>query len=195
MKAIVSNDKLYFRVILGISIAIPIVVALLLLIPGKENLSGSFDVNLLPKLNAFINSTVSVLLVAGIWAIKNKKKYTHRSLMLSAFLLSGVFLISYVTYHFLSPENKFGDINHDGLLDAAESTAAGSLRYVYYFILLTHILLSTAIVPMVLITIYRSFAGQFDKHKKLARWTFPLWLYVSVTGVIVYLLIAPYYPV
>jgi putative membrane protein len=195
MNAIVSNDKLYFRIILAISIAIPVVVGILLMIPGKENLAGSFDVTLLPKLNAIINSTVSVLLVAGYIAIRNKKQSTHKSLMLTAFFLSGLFLISYVTYHYLAVESKFGDVNHDGSVTEAELAAAGSLRYVYYFILLTHILLSTAIVPMVLVTIYRSFSGQLEKHKKLARWTFPLWLYVSVTGVVVYLLIAPYYPV
>lgn len=195
MNAIVRNDKLYFRIILGISIAIPIVVAILLLIPGKEDLAGSFNVSFLPKLNAIINSAVTVLLIAGFMAIRNKKQSTHKSLMLSAFFLSGLFLVSYVTYHYLAAESKFGDTNHDGLVDELELAAAGSIRYVYYFILLTHILLSTAIVPMVLITIYRSFSGQFEKHRKLARWTFPLWLYVSITGVVVYLLIAPYYPV
>lgn len=193
MNALVKNDKLYFRIILAISIAIPLLVAILLAIPGKEDLAGSFDITFLPKLNAIINSTVSVLLVAGYIAIRNKKQSTHKSLMLTAFFLSGVFLINYVVYHYLSAETKFGDTNHDGTVNELELAAAGTLRYIYYFILLTHILLSIAIVPMVLITIYRSFSGQFEKHKKLARWTFPLWLYVSVTGVVVYLLIVPYY--
>jgi len=115
--------------------------------------------------------------------------------MLTAFFLSGLFLLSYVTYHYLATESKFGDTNHDGSVDELELAAAGTIRYVYYFILLTHIVLSIAIVPMVLFTVYRSFSGQFEKHKKLARFTFPLWLYVSITGVVVYLLIAPYYPV
>lgn len=194
MNAIVKNDKLYFRIILAISIAIPVVVGILLAIPGKEDLAGSFDITFLPKLNAIINSTVSILLVAGIIAIKNKKQTTHKSLMLTAFFLSGLFLVSYVIYHYLAVETKFGDTNHDGAVDATELAAAGTTRYIYFFILLTHILLSIAIVPMVLITIYRSFSGQLEKHKKLAKWTFPLWLYVSVTGVVVYLLIAPYYP-
>jgi putative membrane protein len=189
----VANDKLYFRIILAVSIAIAVVVVLLLLIPGKEGLQGSFDVNFLPKLNAIINSTVSVLLVAGYIAIRNKKREVHKTLMLSAFFCSGLFLVSYVIYHYLAIETKFGDINHDGILSADESATVGSIRYIYYIILITHILLATAIVPMVLFTIYQSFAGRFDKHKKLARYTFPIWLYVSVTGVIVYLLIAPYY--
>ncbi len=195
MTTIVSNDKLYFRIILAISIAIPALVGLLLIIPGKENLVGNFDVTFLPKLNAIINSTVSVLLVAGYIAIRNKKQSTHKGLMLTAFFLSGLFLLSYVTYHYLATESKFGDTNHDGSVDELELAAAGTIRYVYYFILLTHIVLSIAIVPMVLFTVYRSFSGQFEKHKKLARFTFPLWLYVSITGVVVYLLIAPYYPV
>lgn len=193
MNAIVKNDKLYFRIILAISIAIPLVVAILLAIPGKEDLAGSFNINFLPKLNAIINSTVSVLLVAGYIAIRNQKQTTHKSLMLTAFFLSGLFLISYVIYHYLSAETKFGDTNHDGTVNEIELAAAGTVRYIYYFVLLSHILLSIAIVPMVLITIYRSFSGQLEKHRKLARWTFPLWLYVSVTGVVVYLLIAPYY--
>jgi len=191
MNTFVTNDRLYFRAILGISIAIPVVVAVLLYIPG---IKSSLDVSFLPRLNAMINSTVSVLLVAGYIAIRNKKITTHRSLMLTAFFLSGLFLISYVVYHLISPDStKFGDINHDAVLSPEEAVAAGSVRYIYYFVLLTHILLSTAIVPMVLTTIYRAYSQNFQKHRKLARWTFPLWLYVSVTGVVVYLLIAPYY--
>lgn len=193
MNTFATNDKLYFRIILAISIAIPVVVALLLFIPGKENLKGSFDVNFLPKLNAIFNSTVSVLLVAGYIAIRQQKRATHKTLMLSAFFISGLFLVSYVIYHYLSAETKFGDLNHDKLLSAEEIAQAGKLRLVYFVILITHIILATAIVPMVLFTIYRSFTGQFEKHKKLARWTFPIWLYVSVTGVVVYLMIAPYY--
>ncbi|HYG15789.1 MAG TPA: DUF420 domain-containing protein [Bacteroidia bacterium] len=191
MTAFVANDKLYFRTILGISIAIPLVVLVLLYIPGIKT---SLDVSFLPRFNAMINSTVSVLLIAGYMAIRKKKITTHRSLMLTAFFLSGLFLISYVTYHLISPDStKFGDINHDGIATDAEKAAVGSLRYVYYFVLLTHILLSTIIVPLVLFTIYRALSGNFPRHRKLARWTFPLWLYVSVTGVVVYLLIAPYY--
>lgn len=191
MTAFVANDKLYFRTILGISIAIPLVVLVLLYIPGIKT---SLDVSFLPRLNAMINSTVSVLLVAGYIAIRKKRITTHRSLMLTAFFLSGLFLISYVTYHLISPDStKFGDINHDGVLTDIEKAAAGSMRYVYYFVLLTHILLSTIIVPLVLFTIYRAFSSNFPRHRRLARYTFPLWLYVSVTGVVVYLLIAPYY--
>lgn len=191
MNTFATNDKLYFRIILAISIFIPVAVTTLILIPGVKS---SIDVSFLPRLNAIINSTVSVLLVAGYIAIRNQQRTTHKTLMLSAFFLSGLFLVSYIIYHLVSADQtKFGDINHDRILSPEEIAQAGKLRLVYFVILITHIILATAIVPMVLFTIYRSFAGQFEKHKKLARWTFPIWLYVSVTGVIVYLMIAPYY--
>lgn len=114
--------------------------------------------------------------------------------MLSAFSLSTIFLISYITYHTLSNEStRYGDWNHDGVLDNIEIVKAGVMRYVYYFILLTHIILAALILPLILFTFSKALTGKIEQHKKLAKWTFPLWLYVSVTGVLVYFLIAPFY--
>jgi putative membrane protein len=114
-------------------------------------------------------------------------------LMKVAIACSLAFLVMYVAYHLTSDSTKFGDTNHDGVLDSLEESAVGSLRLLYFFILITHILLSIAIIPMVLFTYVRALAKRFDKHKKLARITFPIWLYVAVTGVVVYLMISPYY--
>jgi putative membrane protein len=113
--------------------------------------------------------------------------------MTAAIACSVAFLVMYIAYHMTAVSAVYGDINADGLLDETEKTNAGSIRYVYLFILLTHILLSIIIIPMVLITYVRALAQQFDRHKKLAKITFPIWLYVAVTGVLVYLMISPYY--
>jgi putative membrane protein len=113
--------------------------------------------------------------------------------MLAAIILSVLFLISYVCHHLLSSETKFGDLNHDGIVSLDEKSLAGSLRYVYYFILLTHIPLAGIILPFILFTAYRALSGEYEKHKKLARITWPIWFYVAISGVAVYLLISPYY--
>ncbi len=113
--------------------------------------------------------------------------------MTFAIALSLAFLVMYVAYHMTSDSTKFGDLNHDGVLDTVESAKVGSLRLVYFVILITHILLSIAIIPLVLITYVRALAKRFDRHRKIAKITFPIWLYVAVTGVIVFLMISPYY--
>ena len=112
---------------------------------------------------------------------------------LTAVVLSTLFLICYVIYHASNPSTRFGDLNHDGVLSDDEKLRVGGLRYVYYFILVSHILLSAVIVPLVLFTLQKAFQEKFDKHRRLARITWPVWLYVAVTGVIVYLMISPYY--
>src|SRR6185437_16002087 len=117
----------------------------------------------------------------------------NKKIMLAAIILSVFFLISYVCHHLFSGETKFGDLNHDGILSPDEKILAGSLRYVYYFILITHIPLAGIVLPFILFTAYRALAGDYEKHKKLAHITWPLWLYVAISGVAVYLLISPYY--
>jgi putative membrane protein len=139
-----------------------------------------FNVHVLALINAVINATVSVLLVWALVAVKNKKYELHKKLMLTAILLSVLFLITYIGHHLLASETKFGG-EHNWFY------------FVYLFILITHIFLATVILPFILFTAYRSLTGEYEKHKKLARYTWPLWLYVSVTGVLVYLLISPYY--
>jgi putative membrane protein len=147
----------------------------------------------LPPIYASINGLTALILIMGVLAIKNGNKKVHQRFMTAAIACSVAFLVMYIAYHMTAVSAVYGDINADGLLDETEKTNAGSIRYVYLFILLTHILLSIIIIPMVLITYVRALAQQFDRHKKLAKITFPIWLYVAVTGVLVYLMISPYY--
>jgi putative membrane protein len=145
----------------------------------KLNVEPGFDEHIFAKINAAINSTVSVLLLAGLIAVKSKKYLLHKRIMITAIILSCLFLVSYICHHLFTGETKFG--------------GEGNIRYVYYFILGTHILLAAIILPFILFTAYRSMIGEFARHKKLARITWPIWFYVAVTGVVVYFMISPYY--
>jgi putative membrane protein len=175
-----------------VSIAIPLAVAFLILGPATK-INPGFNTSSLPLFHAILNSTTAILLLASLYFIKNQWIRAHRAANLTAVVLSAIFLISYVIYHSSNPSVKYGDLNHDGMLSADEKMRVGSLRYVYYFILSSHIILSGIIIPFVLFTLQRAFQERFDKHKKLARITWPLWFYVAVTGVIVYVMISPYY--
>jgi putative membrane protein len=175
-----------------VSIAIPLAVAFLILGPAKK-INPGFNTSSLPLFHAILNSTTAILLLASLYFIKNNWIRAHRAANLTAVVLSSIFLISYVIYHSSNPSVKYGDLNHDSILSADEKIHAGNLRYVYYFILSSHIILSCIIIPFVLFTLQRAFQLRFDKHKKLARITWPLWFYVAVTGVIVYVMISPYY--
>lgn len=164
----------YSKLIIILSILIPIVVVLLFRI--------KLDIELpifLPPIYATINAFTAILLIVAVWAIKNKRKVLHEKLMKTAIGLSIIFLILYILYHATSGDTHFG--------------GEGNIRYVYFFILITHIILSIIVIPFVLITFARAINNDFEKHKKIARIAFPLWLYVAVTGVIVYLMISPYY--
>ena len=178
--------------IIIVSIAIPLAVAFIILIP-QAKIDLGFNTKALPLFHAILNSTTAILLLASLYFIKNKWIRAHKTANLTAVVLSTVFLISYVIYHSTNPSVKYGDIDHDGILSDNEKLQAGSLRYLYYFILSSHIILSGVIIPFVLFTLQRAFQEKFDKHKKLARITWPIWFYVAVTGVIVYLMISPYY--
>jgi putative membrane protein len=187
-----KNDSKYLVTIGVLSVAIPVVVAILLFIPQTGKL-GDLDVSFLPFLNAILNSSTALLLVVGYFFIKKRNINLHRTLMLSAFALSSVFLVSYVIYHFQAPSTRFGDINGDGIVDAVEIAQAGFMRTAYLVLLLTHIVTAAIIVPFVLLSIYFGITNQVARHQKISKWTFPLWLYVAVTGVVVYLMISPYY--
>lgn len=174
-----SIEKKYNKWIIALSIIIPVAVAILFLVKLKDL---GFDVSplpFLPPIYATINGITAVLLVVAVWAIKNGKVQLHQNLMKTAIGCSLLFLVMYIAYHMTTPSTKFG--------------GEGTIKYVYFFILLTHILLSIAIIPLVLVTYVRALAERFDKHRKIARITFPLWLYVAITGVVVYLMISPYY--
>ena len=147
----------------------------------------------LPKLNAILNGTCSVLLLFSLWAIKKRNIPLHKKLNLTAFALSALFIISYVTAHYFIPDTKYGDVDHDGIMSAVESAAVSGIKPVYLVILLTHIFLAVVVLPLVLLSFYYGLTDQREKHKKLTRFSYPIWLYVTVTGVVVYLMISPYY--
>lgn len=171
----ISEEKKYNRWIVFLSVVIPLVVAALfgIKIPNVEPLS------FLPPIYASINGLTATLLIVAFWAIKNKKIKLHENLMKTAIVLSVLFLLMYVAYHMTSESTKFG--------------GEGLIRSVYFFILISHIILSIVVIPFVLITYVRAITKNFERHKKIARITFPIWLYVAVSGVLVYLLISPYY--
>lgn len=189
--ALKKNDKKAKLFIYTVSVLV--FAAVVMLSKFKLNSNPGFDVHIFAKANAIINSFVAVLLLAGFIAVKKKKYLLHKKIMLSAILLSVLFLISYIAHHLLAGETKFGDINHDGILSIGEKALAGNIRMLYYFLLITHIPLAAIILPFILFTAYRALTGEYDKHKKLVRVTWPVWLYVAISGVIVYLLISPYY--
>ena len=147
----------------------------------------------LPALNAILNGTCSLLLVFSLLAIKKRNIPLHKKLNISAFVLSSLFLISYVTAHYFIPDTKYGDLDHDGIMSVAESAAVSGIKPVYLIILLTHIFLAIVVLPMVLLSFYYGLTDQREKHKKLTRFSYPIWLYVTVTGVVVYRMISPYY--
>jgi putative membrane protein len=176
-----------------ITFSVVVFSAVVLLSKVKLEVDLGFDVHFFALINAMINSGVAVLLILALLAVKKKKYDTHKKLMLTAMLLSILFLLSYICHHLLAGDTRFGDINHDGIVSEAEKATAGSLRIIYYIILGTHIPLAGIILPFILFTAYRALIGEYSAHQKLARITWPVWFYVAVTGVIVYVLISPYY--
>jgi putative membrane protein len=191
-KPVLKKDDRQARILIWL-VSIIVFIGIAFLSGAKLNIPINFDPHIFAAFNAVINSFVAILLVLALIAVKSKKYVLHKRIMLTAIILSVLFLISYVCHHLLSGETKFGDLNHDGIVSLDEKTLAGSLRYIYYFILLTHIPLAGIILPFILFTAYRALSGDYEKHKKLARITWPIWFYVAISGVAVYLLISPYY--
>jgi putative membrane protein len=187
------TDKFIFRFVAAVSVFVFVVVLILSMkILPRPAVLPSFML-FLPKLNAILNGACSVLLLISLYFIKNKNIVMHKRVNILAFCLSSLFLVSYILFHYLAPEIRYGDINGDGIVSDAEKATAGGIRYVYYIILITHIVLAATVLPLVLLSFYWGLKMEVAKHKKLVRWTFPIWLYVTVTGVIVYLMISPYY--
>ncbi len=172
-----KNDRKASALIITFSIIV--FASIILLSRVKLNVDLGFDVHLFAMANAIINSIVALLLIAALIAVKNKKYEAHKKLMLTAMLLSILFLISYICHHLFAGETKFG--------------GEGTSKLIYYIILLTHIPLAGIILPFILFTAYRALIGEYPRHKKLARITWPVWFYVAVTGVVVYWMISPYY--
>jgi putative membrane protein len=179
MKENSTVDQKYNKLIVLVSILIPVVVAILFGVKLKDLGYDVEPLSFLPPIYATINGITAVVLVSADVAIKKGNKDMHQRLMTLAIALSLAFLVMYVAYHMTTDSTKFG--------------GEGFIRWVYFFLLISHILLSIAVIPLVLITYVRALAAKFDQHKKIAKITFPIWLYVAVTGVIVYLMIAPYY--
>lgn len=189
----INNEKAIKYTTYGTTIAVCALVAILnqKWIPHPETFPAF--IYKLPALNAFLNGTCSILLILSLLAIKQRKIELHKKLNLTAFVLSALFLLSYVTAHYFIPDTKYGDTDHDGIMSAAESALVSGIKPVYLVILLTHIFLAIVVLPLVLLSFYYGLTDQREKHRKLTRFSYPIWLYVTITGVVVYLMISPYY--
>ena len=174
----VKADKIAVPIIIALSIIVPIVVVILMYMPVRFNLFNT-ESGTLPFFHALLNGSTAILLTIGYLFMTIRAYKWHRNTMILAFLLSCVFLVSYVISKISNAPVPYGG---DGII-----------RYVYFFILITHVVLSAFIIPLVLFTMYRGLSGQYDKHARIARWTFPIWLYIAVTGVLVYVFMWPYY--
>ena len=152
-----------------------------------------FDKHIFALVNALLNATVAVLLLAALIAVKQKNYTAHKNIMLTALLLSVLFLVSYIAHHLFAGETKFGDTNHDGILSAAELAVLGNTRGLYFILLATHIILAATSLPFILFTAYRGLTGEYEDHKRKAKRMWPIWFYVAVTGPLVYMMIKPYY--
>ncbi len=188
-----KNDSKAKMIILVVSLVVFATVTVL----GKYNLAGKvnlpFDVHIFAAANGIINAAVSILLLAGLITVKNKNFELHKKIMMFAMILSILFLISYICHHLFAGETMYGDTDGVKGLSDAERTAAGSMRTVYLAILITHIPLAGIALPFILLAAYRAMTGEYAKHKKLVRIVWPLWFYVAITGVLVYIMIRPYY--
>jgi putative membrane protein len=186
-----KNDKLAYILIGVFSVVVFVVVTFL----SKFTLDVElpFDKHIFALINAVINSAVAILLIAGLIAIKQKNYTLHKSIMLTAMVLSLLFLVTYIAHHLLAGEAKFGDANFDGVVDDAEKAALGNTRPFYLILLGTHIVLAATSLPFILWTAYRALTSDFAAHKNLAKKVWPIWFYVAVTGPIVYLMIKQYY--
>lgn len=174
LEPFLNNDGFWIKIIYIVSIAITAVIAFLIFGPRPNGIEGTVDVSALPRVNAIINGITTLLLLSAFWAVKNRKFDIHKKLNLTAFGTSASFLVTYVIYHWFKTGPK---------------EYLGEFQSLYYFILISHILLAAIILPMALLTLYRGWQNQLSKHRKIARITLPLWLYVSVTGVVIYLML------
>ncbi len=158
---------------------VSVVVLLLVGLMRRVKFDLGIDFHFLPPLHASLNALTAVILLVALYFIKNKQIENHRKAIYAAMVCSALFLVSYVLYHFTTPETKFG--------------GEGAIRTVYFILLITHVVLAAAILPFILLTFNRAYTAQFERHKKMARWVFPLWLYVAITGPVCYLMLKPYY--
>ncbi len=178
-------------IIITASIIVPALVAILFFTTDTEtSATWIYD---LPIVNATLNGSTAIILMLAVYFIKQGNEVVHKKLMGTAFVLGVLFILSYVTYHASVPTTKFGDTNGDGMVDASELLEIGSMRMVYLGLLLSHILMAVIALPLILMAFSYGLKDDRDKHRKFVKYAFPVWLYVSITGVVVYLLISPYY--
>ena len=181
-----------------LNIAAWIITGLVLILVGlmrrvKIPLPEGWDFSFLPPFHASVNALTAVILLLALYFIKQKNIEAHRKAIYVAIGLSVLFLLSYVAYQFTTTETLFGDSNGDGVVDASELAAAGSTRTIYLILLISHIVLAGLILPFILFTFIRAYTGQFERHRKMAKWVWPIWFYVAVTGPVVYYMLMPYY--
>ena len=188
-----KNDRKAKTLIFIVSFVVFTTVTIL----GKYNLAGkvnlSFDEHIFALINAFINATVAILLIVGLMTVKNKNFELHKKIMLLAMVLSVLFLLSYIAHHLFAGETAYGETDGVKGLSTAELAAAGSMRKYYLLLLITHIPLAGLVLPFILFAAYRALTGDYEQHKKLVRYVWPVWFYVAITGVIIYCMIEPYY--
>ncbi len=188
-----QNDKTVFKIVLAVSILVCLIIVVLnqKLIPVPDSFPRF--IYKLPLVNAILNGTCSVLLIFSLLAIKKRNIQLHKKLNLTAFILSALFIITYVTAHYFIPDTIFGDVDHNHILDDSERAAVSGIRTPYLVLLLSHIFLAVIVLPLVLLSFYYGLKDDRVKHRKITRFSYPIWLYVTVTGVVVYWLISPYY--
>lgn len=172
-----------------VTVAVLVLVGLM----RRVKLDLGMDLSFLAPFHASVNALTAVVLLIAFYFIRQKNVIAHRRAIYVALGLSVLFLLSYVAYHFTTPETLYGDANHDGVVDTAEKLATGSMRSIYLVLLISHITLAGISLPFILFTFIRAFTGQYDRHRRMARWVFPIWLYVAVTGPLCYYLLLPYY--
>lgn len=174
-----------------VSVAVIVLVGVMRM-PGAK-INTSIDFSFLPPMHAIFNTVVAIALVVALYFVKNKNIKAHQKAINTAMLFSFLFLLSYVAYHFTTPETLYSDFNHNGIVTDAEKAQSGSLRTVYFTFLATHILLAGISLPFILFTYIRGFTGQVEKHRKMAKYVWPVWFYVAVTGPVCYLMLKPFY--
>jgi len=166
----------------------------LVLLMRRVKIELGMDFSFLPPVIAGLNVLTAVMLLFSLYFIKNKQIERHRRANYAALSFSVLFLLCYVLYHFTTPEIRYGDFDHNGIVSAEEAVRVASSRAIYLIILLTHIVLAAVILPFILLTFNRAYTGQYERHRRMARWVYPFWLYVAISGPVCYLMLRPFYP-
>ena len=192
LKPIIKKNDKKAKTLIGI-FSFVVFSAVVLLGQIHLTIHTGFNIHIFATINAILNSIIALLLVLALMAVKTKKFVLHKNIMITALSLSVIFLISYITHHLLAGDALYGDSNHDNILSDAERLVVSGSRTIYLVILITHIFLAAIILPFILYTAYRGLTAEYSLHKKIAKYTWPLWFYVAVTGPIVYWMIHPYY--